>query len=166
MDDFVIQPHWYLIQCKPREDERALSHLDRQGFECYRPLFEEERPGRKQTRKAALFPGYLFIRLDRVNDNWLPICSTRGVARIVRFNGYPLPVPDKIIDEIRQRVEGGEMRELRFKPGEHVLITEGSFSGLEAIFLATDGAERVVLLLNILQSDQKLSFPVESVRKL
>lgn len=168
MDDIASQSRWYLIQCKPREDDRALAHLDRQGFECYRPIYERERvrQGRRCRTPAPLFPGYLFIRLDRLHDNWLPICSTRGVVKIVRFAGYPLPVGDEIIEEIRRRIEGRPIREPYLKTGEQVVITEGSFSGIQAIFLASDGEERVVLLLNILQSDQKLSFPIESVAKL
>jgi transcriptional antiterminator RfaH len=51
------------------------------------------------------------------------------------------------------------------KSGERVVITEAPFSQIEAIFIADDGDERVSLLLNILQKDQKLSFPLGSVRK-
>jgi transcriptional antiterminator RfaH len=100
-------PRWYLIQCRPHRDERAQEHLERQGFGCYRPLYERERlrRGRKCVARTAQFPGYLFIRLDRVHDNWLPIRSTRGVTQIVQFNAYPLPVTDAILDQIRQRIE-------------------------------------------------------------
>jgi len=167
-DDSLSQLRWYLVQCRPRQDERALAHLERQGFECYRPLYERERirGGRRHVGKAALFPNYVFIRLDRIHHNWLPICSTRKVTQIVRFNEYPLPVADEIIAQIRRRIEGEPIREPYLHAGEHVIITEGGFSGIEAIFVASDGDERVVLLLNILQSDQRLSFPIEHVRKL
>src|SRR4029077_10510548 len=106
-------PRWYLVQCKSRREERALEHLERQGFECYRPFYETERirRGRKHLTRAALFPGYLFIRLDRIHDNWLPICSTRGVIQIVRFDDYPMPVADVIIQQIRHRIEAGPLRE-------------------------------------------------------
>jgi hypothetical protein len=30
---FKSQPRWYLIQCRARQDERALENLQRQGFE-------------------------------------------------------------------------------------------------------------------------------------
>ena len=162
------QPRWYLIQCRSREEARAQEHLERQGFECYRPLYERERVtrGRRVLSRTDLFPGYLFIHLDRDHDNWLPICSTRGVIHIVSFAGYPLPVPDQIVQQIRLRIENGQPREPYLQAGEHVVITEGSFSGVEAVFLATDGQERVLLLLNILQTDQRLSFPIESVQKL
>ena len=161
------QLRWYLVQCRARQEERALEHLQRQGFECYRPLYEREciRRRRKHLEIVGLFPGYLFIRLDQIHDNWLPIRSTRGVLRMVRFKEYPSPVPDRIIAEIRQRIERQPIREPYLKSGERVIIAEGSFSGVEAIFVACDGVERVMLLLNLLQRELVMSFPVESVRK-
>jgi transcriptional antiterminator RfaH len=163
----TAQPRWYLVQCKAREDDRAFEHLERQGFECFRAVYEREcvRGGRRSVREEALFPHYLFIRLDPVHQNWLPVCSTRGVVRIVRFNGKPLPVADEIISQIKRRIEGQPLRRPYLQPGEHVRITDGSFAGIEAIFLASDGDERVVLLLNVLQSEQRLSFPLVSVCK-
>lgn len=159
---------WYLVYCKPHEDERALENLERQGFQCFRPIRKVERlrNGCKYTASEALFPRYLFIQLDRKNDNWYPIRSTRGISQIVRFDEHPLPVPDSIIEGIRRRLDEGSDAEPHLKPGERVRITDGAFSQLEAIFVANDGDERVVLLLNILQRDQRLSFPVESVRKI
>jgi transcriptional antiterminator RfaH len=166
---FQSHPRWYLIQCKARQDERALHNLQRQGFECYCPVYESERirRGRKHLTSAALFPGYLFIRLDRVNDNWLPIRSTRGVIQVVRFNEYPLPVEDGIVEQIRRRIEDKPIREPHLKSGERVALTfDGSFSGIEAIFVSSVGEERVMLLLTILQSAQALIVPLESVRRL
>jgi transcriptional antiterminator RfaH len=162
------EPRWYLIHCKPREDERALENLERQGFECYRPMrvVERWRLGRKQKVTESLFPRYLFIRLDGVNDNWSPIRSTRGVDKIVRFNDRAIPVADELIAAIRARLGTGAFETPYIKPGERVQIMGGPFSHLEAIFVASEGAERCVLLLNILHKEQELSFPMASVRKL
>ncbi|MNG06767.1 Transcription antitermination protein RfaH [compost metagenome] len=56
---------WYLVQCKPRQDERAEENLLRQGYACYRPQHSCERivRGRRQPIVESLFPGYLFIQL-------------------------------------------------------------------------------------------------------
>ena len=32
------QGAWYLVQCKPREDQRAVDNLRNQGFESFAPL--------------------------------------------------------------------------------------------------------------------------------
>lgn len=163
----VGDPRWYLIHCKPRQDERALENLQRQDFQCYRPVrcVERCRDGRTYSAAEALFPGYLFVHLDRLTNNWYAIRSTRGVHQIVRFNEYPLPVRDELIDGIRVRLADPLAREPYLRPGERVRITEGAFSQMEAIFLAGDGTQRVVLLLNILQTEQKLVFPLKSVCK-
>jgi transcriptional antiterminator RfaH len=167
MPSSTSQPRWYVIQCKPRQDRRALENLQRQGYSCYLPTLKVEklRHGRKLDVQEALFPGYLFIQLDTIRDNWSPIRSTRGVSQIVRVREQPLPVCNEVVDLIRQRLAREELPVPCFRPGERVLITEGCFAQLEAIFVAGDGAERVMLLLSILQREQTLSFPLSGVRK-
>jgi transcriptional antiterminator RfaH len=158
---------WYLIHCKPRQDQRALENLERQAYQCYQPtrMVERLRHRRKQRILEPLFPGYIFIRLNGVNDNWQPICSTRGVNQIVRFNEHPLIVQDEIIDQIRAKSDRAAAGEPYLRSGERVRIVGGAFSQIEATFVADDGDDRVVLLLNILQSEHALSFPLRNVRK-
>lgn len=156
---------WYLIQCKPRQDERAEEHLQRQGYTCYRPQHNRERVlrGQRQLVSESLFPGYLFIQLGP-HDNWAPLRSTRGVSRLVAFGKQPLAVSDALVDQLRQRCDGVPSEPL-LEPGDKVRIGQGPFAELEAIFLAMDGSERVVLLLNLLHREQKLSLPLASVRR-
>jgi transcriptional antiterminator RfaH len=163
----AIHARWYVVQCKPREDARALENLQRQGFECYGPqlLVEKLRHGRRARLAEPLFPGYLFIHLDDVNDNWYPIRSTRGVLKLVRFNNYPLAVKDHLIELIRQRLLTQLPTKPYLVPGDPVRITEGPFAQIEAVFVANDGDERVALLINILSREQTLSFPVTHVHK-
>ena len=152
---------WYLIQTKSRQEARAEEHLQRQHFECYRPL----KPHPPHTRTSmpegeALFPGYLFIRLDRIADNWYPIRSTRGVSRIVTFGGQPVPVRDELIDQLRQRLAQARAQPARgFRSGERVQINQDGFSDSEAIFVSSDGEERAVILLTLLQREQRVSVP-------
>jgi transcriptional antiterminator RfaH len=154
---------WYLIQTKPRQEARAAEHLQRQLFECYRPLkAAEKKRGSRAAAEEELFPGYLFIRMDQTHDNWYPIRSTRGVARIVTFGGMPVPVQDALIDQIRQRLLSPATKE-PFQEGETVRITAEGFNDVEAIFLACDGDERAVILLNLLQREQKVTLPVTSL---
>ena len=155
---------WYLVHCKPRQDERAEEHLARQGYACYRPRLAQERlvRGRRQVQVESLFPGYLFIHL-RPEDSWAPLRSTRGVSRVVSFGGYPLEIPQRLIDSLQQRTPTEPQPLLQ--AGDRVRIVEGSFAELDAIFLNMDGEERVVLLMNLLNREQKLTLPLASVRK-
>lgn len=155
---------WYLVQCKPRQDDRAEEHLGRQGYECFRPQCQRERlvRGRKQIAEESLFPGYLFIQLAS-SDNWAPLRSTRGVSRLVSFGGLPLPVSGELIAELQERIQIEPQPALQ--AGDRVRITAGSFAELDAIFLSMDGEERVTLLMNLLNRQQRLSLPLASIRK-
>jgi len=155
---------WYLVQCKPRQDARAEENLKRQGYEYFRPLCGHERlvRGVLQIQSESLFPGYLFIRLA-AEANWAPLRSTRGIARLVGFGGMPMPVADELIGELQRRVQ--PMAQPVLQPGDRVRVAGGGFAELDAIFLAMDGQERVVLLMNLLQRKHRVNLPLASIRK-
>jgi transcriptional antiterminator RfaH len=160
----TTEKRWYLIQCKPRQDFRALEHLVFQGYECILPTHQIEklRKGQWSRQTEPLFPGYLFIELDTKRDNWMPIRSTRGVSQIVRFGEAPLPVPGKVIQRLRN--QPGAL-EHEFNPGDKVLVDWGGATELEAIFLAKDGSERVLLLLNLLHREVQVIVPTRGLVK-
>ena len=157
---------WYLVQCKVGETLRALENLENQHYQCFMPLIRVERI-RKNKRvilEEPLFPGYLFIHLDQIADDWHPIRSTRGVTRLVAFGGMPLAVDQSLVDELQSRCELQQALETLQK-GEKVRITEGPFRELEAVFDSFDGDERVVLLLNLLHRQQRIVVPANNIHK-
>lgn len=151
-----------MVQCKPQQDERAEENLMRQGFGCSRPVCRRERMlrGKRQIIEESLFPGYLFIHMP-VGSNWAPLRSTRGVARIVAFGGRPLAVADDLIETLQSRVNTQLISQ--FTPGEHVVIKDHGFEGVESIFMAMEGDERVILLINLLNRQQQISLPLASI---
>ncbi|MCY1291401.1 Transcription antitermination protein RfaH [compost metagenome] len=163
--DTASRRKWYLIQCKPRQDERAREHLERQLYTCYQPRHRVERVirGRRQMAEEVLFPGYLFIHLDDSNDSWLPIRSTRGVLRLVTFGQQPLAVADQLVEQLKSRTEQASPLSALPAPGARVRINAGSFQDVEAIFLAADGTERVLVLLQLLQRQHRISVPLDSI---
>ncbi|MDZ4297733.1 MAG: transcription/translation regulatory transformer protein RfaH [Moraxellaceae bacterium] len=164
-DELMTDRHWYLVQCKPRECFRALDHLKNQAFEAFLPTRSREvvRRGKCQVIEEPLFPHYLFVRLSDVADNWAPLRSTRGVARVVRFGDIPLSVPDDIVSALQQPVPAAP--QAMYSVGDKVQITQGALAGLDAIFAASDGDERVVLLIKLLHQDQMVKVPLSQVRR-
>tara|TARA_R110001592_G_scaffold114824_2_gene314983 strand:+ start:831 stop:1328 length:498 start_codon:yes stop_codon:yes gene_type:complete len=162
----LTSPRWYLLQCKAQQQARAELNLTHQGFTCYAPVHTVKRlaRGKVGTRKEALFIGYLFIKLSE-ESNWGALRSTRGVNRIVGFNGAPHPVPDSLIAALQQRLAAPAAPAVLFKSGERVVITEGCFKHVEAIVKAVTTDERIVVLLNILNSQQTLAMQATQLTK-
>lgn len=159
------ESNWYLVQCKPRESFRAERHLTNQGYQCFHPTFIEKKLRRLvQPSVYPLFPYYLFIALDQ-STSWSSIRSTRGVNRIVTFNGVPARISSDVIETLRHhcfRLEQDGPANL-FKKGDRVRITEGCFKDWEAIVMAPSGEERVALLLHLFNRSQYLELPEASL---
>lgn len=152
---------WYLLQCKPRQDFRAHEHLTRQGFECFNPSvpLQTLKAGTIKQKIQPLFPGYLFVRV-KADDNWTALHSTRGVTRIVAFCGKPCKVQDDIVQHLQDRCATVEETHA-LKPGDRIHVRVGPYAELDAIFVAMEGDQRVVLLLNVLNREQRVRVPLK-----
>jgi transcriptional antiterminator RfaH len=159
---------WYLVYAKPRQETVAQQNLERQGYRTYLPLVSHarRRNGRRINVVAPMFPRYLFIHLDNRSDNWGPIRSSRGVASLVRFGQAAAKVPTGLITALRQREDerGVQIMPVEdYQPGSRVRITDGSFSGYQAVFLAKTGRDRVVLLLDILGQHTRATVHADTI---
>ena len=161
--------HWYLIHTKIRQERCALQNLERQGFECFLPEMHAEklRRGALIAVPEPLFPRYLFIRLGTglEGQSWAPIRSTTGVSRLVAFGTTPGKVGDELVEALRSQPGGPDNLRRHFEPGQAVVITQGPFAGLEAVYHMSDGESRVMVLLNILSKNVKLAIAPKSIRK-
>jgi transcriptional antiterminator RfaH len=150
------QLRWFLVVTKPASESLATAHLSRQGFETYYPRLSLKRTyrGRWVDRIVALFPRYLFVRLDPRRQALAPIRSTRGVAGIVRFGEDATVVPDTVVDQLQQRADSGSglhrLNETGPRRGSAMRVIGGAFAGLEGVFDREAGLERSVVLLSLL----------------
>ncbi len=163
--------HWYVIYTKPQQERRALINLERQGYECYLPMLTSEKLRRNAvtTAEEPLFPRYLFIHLDPkgTGQSWAPIRSTKGVNRMVTFGKDPAKVDDRLIGILRARsLTSASKPKKLFTAGERLLITDGSFAGIEAIYQMSDGESRAMVLIELLSKPVKLAMAPSNLRKI
>lgn len=149
-------PHWHVVQTHPHAEERAASHLMRQGYSIYLPRYLKRRrhARRIETISAPLFPRYLFVAIDRMTQHWRSIRSTVGVTHLVCNGEDPAWVPDKVISDLRGREdECGFVRldlRPRFALGDKVRVVDGVFDACLGLFDGMADRERVAILLDLL----------------
>ncbi len=159
---------WYLVVSKPKSEFKAQENLLRQGYEVYLPLVQNtrRRNGKNVKRTEAFFPRYLFIHLDKENDNWSPIRSTLGVAGMVRFGGMPAEVPESLIENLKQNEnESGcqEIERKELKKGDKVEIIDGPFEGYKAVYQKMKSTERVSVLLDIVGKNTQVTLSIHEL---
>lgn len=159
-------PDWFAAQAKARQEQIAIAHLERQGYETFLPLIRaaRRRRGRWSSPLEALFPGYLFARLDPGVQDVSPIRSTRGVVGLVRLGGRLLPVPEPLVCDLQTRHHGTTFDSpLQLSSGEAVTLIDGPFAGLSGVFEAKTGLERVAILLDVIGRNNRVTVSVHQV---
>jgi len=155
---------WYVIHTKPRQEQRALENLQRQGFEAWLPMIELEKVRRSRLTKVTepMFSRYLFIRLDTTQTNWSPIRSTLGVSKLVSFGNVPAAVPDALIDMLRESPPLTPQRLMN--PGDEVQLVDGPLRGLRGIYQQHDGEARAMVLIELLSQPQTIQIELQALR--
>jgi len=155
---------WYLIYCKPKGEEIAQEHLERQGYKVYLPLIlvRVRQRGRSRSKESIqpMFPRYLFINLSDQTDDWRPIRSTLGVSSLIRFGTTPAKAPDALINCLKKNENSQGIHNFTRKSpslGDKLLIVEGAFEGYEATLFSQKSDDRVIVLLIIAENFIKVT---------
>ena len=145
---------WYLIYTKPKMEDVAQENLERQGFATYLPKISINKRCRGRYREMieAMFPRYVFIKLNMQVDNLMPIRSTIGVANMVRFGGLPAQVPVGLVSELQSSADENGLQYApseTFQEGDQVEFINGALTGYRATFERYMSSERIAVLLDI-----------------
>jgi len=172
--DLSLPPNasWYLVHTKSRQEDTAITNLERQNYRCYMPMihFEKIRRGKSVVVKEPMFPSYVFVQLDNSENgkgqSWTPIRSTLGVRDLVRFGGQSPKVDPDLIAALLEREQLQQTRpQALFAAGDKVIVTEGAFAGLVAIYQTADAESRSMILLNLLNKPVQLRIEPGRLRK-
>ena len=158
----MLEPSWYVVATKPRQELVALENLERQGYRVQLPKVElrKRRRGKWQEVIEPLFPGYLFVALAAGVDDTAPIRSTAGCVGLVRFGGRQVPVPDEFIRPFLTTGARTSGEHEIVKSGEQIRLERGPFAGLLAVFDLPKGEDRAQILLEILGKARQVTVSV------
>jgi len=141
---------WYVARTEPRLEHLAEDRLKRDGYQIYLPRIRSSN-FKYENKLVPLFPGYLFLKVDR------EIASIKPSHRLsgwVTFDGETPWIPDTAMSQLKKKVDeingqGGLWR--RFKVGDKVEIISGNIQGLgEVIKDGKSPDARVQVLLQFM----------------
>jgi transcription antitermination factor NusG len=143
--------HWYACYTRARHEKQVEVLLRQRGFESYVPVIPRIRQwkDRKKLVQFPLFPSYAFARfaLKEVHG----VLTTPGISTIVRTNGYPTPVREREIENVRRFAHALSETGIEADPrpflvaGQWVTVLEGPFAGVEGMVVEQRGRRRVLV---------------------
>ena len=162
---------WYAVRTKAKEELRAEMNLRAWGVETFAPRIREKRvnqfTGQPTFFNKPLFHRYIFARFD-ASKLLHKVYYTRGVHSVVSFCDQPIAIEDETIALIQARVGEDGLVRLgdEFKPGDRVMIREGSFKGIYGVFnRRLKDSERVMILLDSINFQANITVDRQIIEK-
>ncbi len=151
--------HWYVAIVKSCQDGKVAAAFEKEGVECYSPVRMEKRKwsDRVKTVRRRLIPGIVFVhctdKVRRYNFERIPYLLRYMSEK--RGSYEPAIIKDEDMLSFKMMVEESTnppsiIRNVPFKVGDRVKVTEGPLEGLEAELLEVDGKAYVIARLSLL----------------
>jgi transcriptional antiterminator RfaH len=146
---------WYCVRSQCKHEHIAGAHLRMlDGVTVFCPRIRFKRATRRGVVwvTEGMFPGYLFARFE-LSEMHRQVRYAHGVIGIIRFGDRYVAIEDSALAPLRDHTEFAEVKELNYElaQGDRVQITEGAFSGLEAVITQVLPAkQRVKVLMEFL----------------
>lgn len=137
--------NWYAGYTKCNHERLVEKLLHDKDINTFLPeiLVPSRRKNRKILIKRPLFRNYLFVEINELQENWIKVFRTPGLARICG-NGRPMPIPQEDIDSIRIFVSSE--RNIFPLPylhvGAKVQVISGPLAGAIGIFVRENRQKR------------------------
>jgi transcriptional antiterminator NusG len=144
---------WYVVQTKPGDEGRVKRSLANQEIEHFLPLIGtcHYSNGKLAQRIRPLFPNYLFALLD-LGFEYYKVKYTRGVSKILGNGQGPIPISERVIKAIRDRIGEDDLVRLEddLQEGDPVQVTSGPLRDMMGILqkrMSTKGRVKIMLSL-------------------
>ena len=145
---------WYVVQSKPREEERALHYLKEKGFDTYLPRMEvvRVRKFKNVKTKNPLFPGYLFCRFSKSDESLAHVRWTQGVKKLLPESVSPMSVDNEVVQAIHSlEQEDGVIRKKPLQKNDRIRVARGPMQDVLGVFdYWSSDSGRVKVLLNFI----------------
>ena len=145
--------NWIAVYTKSRHEQIVVNELNKKNIESYCPMFKERRQwsDRKKWVHFPLFRSYVFANIE-INEN-IYVLQTIGVNKIVKFQEKISIIPDQVIDNIKNIIEGEYNVEKAdyFIKGDEVRVVSGPLKGLDGVVLDLRGANKIIIKIEAIQ---------------
>lgn len=164
----TIEEKWYALYTRPRAEKLVYQRLVELDIDTFLPLQKTYRmwSDRKKLVEKPLLSSYIFVKTHK--KRFPAVFKTNGVVRFVSFEGQPVSIPQKQIDNLRLLIDSDaeiEVSSDKLDKGDNVEVISGSLVGLTGELIRIGSKNRVVVRIDRLDQNLILKIPKAFLRK-
>ncbi len=163
-----VRAQWFVVSTKLRRETFAQEQLARRGVETFLPRIVEPVRSTRKPAVSALFPNYLFVRID-LEGQYFDVTWTPGVKRFISFGASPAPVSDAVVEFLQKRVGPAGILSVVpvFRAGDTVRVRYGPLAGLIGVIEHPGSPRgRVRVLMELLKRQTRVELPQQLVERI
>ena len=148
----VTLPQWFAANTGSCQEKRVAQHLSTRDIEFFLPVYRtisRWKNGLRATIERPLFPGYVFVRIDRTEK--VRVLELPGVLSIIGAGREPISLPTEEIQALR---EASELMNLEphayLNAGSSARVLRGPLSGMTGIVVRRKNKTRLVLSVDLI----------------
>ena len=157
---------WIAIYTKSRHEQIVINELSKKDIESFCPMFKERRQwsDRKKWVHFPLFRSYVFARIH-LKEN-IFVLQTIGVNKIVKFQNKISIIPDQVINDIKNIVDGGyKIQQVDyFIKGDEVSVVSGPLKGVNGIIQDLKGNSRLIMKVEAIRQAFSIEISSEQLK--
>jgi len=167
IESYASGSRWFAVWTRSRQEKVAASAIETLGVPNFLPLKSELRQWSDRKRKVnvPLFSGYLFVRMNLLEDSKLRVLKAPGVVGFVGNNTGPLPIPDEQIGSIRTVLARGVDYSVLplLEEGDRVRVVRGVLAGVEGRLIRANSASRLVISIELIHQSLAITVSRQDV---
>ena len=157
---------WIAVYTKSRHEQIVINELSKKDIESFCPMFKERRQwsDRKKWVHFPLFRSYVFARIH-LKEN-IFVLQTIGVNKIVKFQNKISIIPDQVINDIKNIVDGGyKIQQVDyFIKGDEVNVVSGPLKGVNGIIQYLKGDSRLIMKVEAIRQAFSIEISPEQLK--
>lgn len=157
---------WIAVYTKSRHEQIVINELSKKDIESFCPMFKERRQwsDRKKWVHFPLFRSYVFARIH-LKEN-IFVLQTIGVNKIVKFQNKISIIPDQVINDIKNIVDGGyKIQQVDyFIKGDEVSVISGPLKGVNGIIQDLKGDSRLIMKVEAIRQAFSIEISSEQLK--
>jgi transcriptional antiterminator RfaH len=159
---------WYVVRAQTKREHTSARYIRKElGLEVVAPQIRYTKVTRrgKVLWKEAMFPGYLFVKFDRDEDE-RAVCYAPGVLKLVRFGDYVPSIGEDFVLILRGIVGDEEVLDLQHgvELGQEYEVASGALKGtVGEVVKVLPGGQRALLLMEMIGGERVIEVDVFSL---
>lgn len=166
---------WYVIQVRAGTEEKIQKQCDKLLLtaaieRCFIPYYEQRMKiaGEWRTLQKVLFPGYIFVISDQVDDLFFDLKHISGLSKLVKVGDEIVPLTQEEVNLLLQL--GGEEQIVQMSEGiiegSQIRVLHGPLQGMEGNIRKIDRHKRKAWVeIEMFQRKQVVQMGLEVVAK-